>query len=608
MVIFADGYYAGAHANFDGDKSYLIVMDGMTGFAAMEPVRQANAQGFAEALMRVLLRFGLCHTIVLDKDSKFFGTFRQVVDLLNLNPHVISGENHNAMLVERLNRFLDKGLRVMTNERESVRIAAEGILLLIYAWNSAPIPGTDLPRCLVAIGRVFHFPMDFSANKHLELTASPSKIESYAKDQATLLSFSRALAKVLLEEHRTYHRELINSRRPDPRQFEVGDIVFAKRATKSVASKGRVGKLMYPMTGPWKVIEKLNGASYRIEHSLRKGHIEKKHASMLSPYPLELILFEPIDGPDSRFGQINKPISKSPFIDAGINGFQPIQPFKLPINYTSTSPNDDFYWPSVSELNDELFPFPWEPGEIPSTSDLDDDVEDSPVMYHGPPPKPPIVSTHHTVPSIADLAPAIIRSTDRLFFISFNFSAQKYHEWRLVRVALEDSMSLHPSCLQDGRFIVEFYIPHAGDIRYNCINKRFWLQYHTLADSVAPIELAQTHLVKPSDTSEQYARRKNLRPLRQWVNLTHKDTYIHGPFEFASINGRKTRDRVSLEDWKILVSNSTLYDNKPPELDLPTYSIHVNRGVHCSFFSPALRKQLHAVASALQVSGDSVTC
>jgi hypothetical protein len=82
MVIFADGFAAGAHANFDGDKTYLITMDGMTGFAVMEPVRQTNAKGFAEALMRILLRFGLCHTLVLDKDSKFFGVFREVVALL----------------------------------------------------------------------------------------------------------------------------------------------------------------------------------------------------------------------------------------------------------------------------------------------------------------------------------------------------------------------------------------------------------------------------------------------------------------------------------------------------------------------------------------------
>ena len=117
MVLHVDGYQAGAAATFDGDSMFLVCACGMTSFGVLEPVKSKDAKGFAASLMRVLLRFGLCHTLVLDKDSKFFGVFREVVDLLNLNYHVLSSENHDAMLVERLNRFLNKGLKVMTNER-----------------------------------------------------------------------------------------------------------------------------------------------------------------------------------------------------------------------------------------------------------------------------------------------------------------------------------------------------------------------------------------------------------------------------------------------------------------------------------------------------------
>ena len=74
------------------------------------------------------------------------------------------------------------------------------------------------------------------------------------------------------------------------------DIVFARCATRSIASKGRVGKLEYKFTKPWKIIEPLKGASYAIEHCLTPTRMEKKHASDLTPYPLELIPFKPIDG------------------------------------------------------------------------------------------------------------------------------------------------------------------------------------------------------------------------------------------------------------------------------------------------------------------------
>ena len=94
--------------------------------------------------MKIMLQQSINHTLVLDKDSKFLGVFRQVVDLLQLNCHTLSGGHHGGQLVERVNRFLNKGLRVMTNERESFRVALESILLLIYAWNSSPIPGTVL--------------------------------------------------------------------------------------------------------------------------------------------------------------------------------------------------------------------------------------------------------------------------------------------------------------------------------------------------------------------------------------------------------------------------------------------------------------------------------
>jgi hypothetical protein len=49
--------------------------------------------------------------------------------------------------------------------------------------------------------------------------------------------------------------------------------------------------------------------------------------------------------------------------------------------------------------------------------------------------------------------------------------AGDYHEWCLVRVAFNDSIGAYPSCLQMGRFLVDFYIMHPADIRYNATNQ-----------------------------------------------------------------------------------------------------------------------------------------
>ena len=229
----------------------------------MEPVSYPSATTFASAIPKILLRYGFCHTSVLDKDSKFFGVCREALDLLKINCHVLSGGNNNPMLVERVNRYLNKGLKIMTNERESVRIALEAILLLLYAWNSCPIPGTDISRSLVAIGCKFAFPIDYSTGKHWELVSSPSTVTTYSKDLAKCLAATREVAELLVKEHRNYQREFINANRPNPRIYAICDIVFARWAVRSDKRRALVpGKLFLSCPAPpmvWSIVNKPDG-------------------------------------------------------------------------------------------------------------------------------------------------------------------------------------------------------------------------------------------------------------------------------------------------------------------------------------------------------------
>ncbi len=64
------------------------------------------------------------------------------------------------------------------------------------------------------------------------------------------------------------------------------------------------------------------------------------------------------------------------------------------------------------------------------------------------------------------------------------------------------------------------------------------------------------------------------------VNLNHGDTYINGPFDFAIVNGRKSRDRIGQEAWDALVARQSMFSNPLPRFDLPTYSIHVDHGTY----------------------------
>ncbi len=150
-----------------------------------------------------------------------------------------------------------------------------------------------------------------------------------------------------------------------------------------------------------------------------------------------------------------------------------------------------------------------------------------------------------------------------------------------VPVAFADSISLYPSALQDGRFLVEFYVLHPSDVRYNATNQRYWLQYSE-QDGISNGHL-DAHLITPSDNSEDRAKCHYLRPIRCWVNLTHGDTYVYGPFDFATVRGRKTRNRIDQSSRDVLAAKSSMFSNPVPRCNLSTYSIHVDRGIHIIF-------------------------
>jgi hypothetical protein len=325
------------------------------------------------------------------------------------------------------------------------------------------------------------------------------------------------VAELLVKEQHVYHCEHIHSHRPDPKIYLVGDIVFACQAVRSDATRGQLDKLTYPFTRLWRVIAKLHNTLYKLKHCLTKSK-EKKHTSDLSPYPVELIPFQPLDGADNQYGQLYQKFKGHPYGEVGIKWFMPPTPFAIPIQFLQTNADLSFQWPTLAKLNDELHP-------------------------DGPPPPTPTCLIPST-PLANTLAQRIINSTNRLFFISrkIDGSVDNIRKWRLIGIALAPTMAYYPLCLDDGCYAVDFYIFHPADFWCNAINRRFWIQYHNGDDLSGPCSSLDKHLIHPSDTSTAYAKRNKLLPVRRFLNLTHPDTYIHGPFNIATINGRKSCD------------------------------------------------------------------
>ncbi len=69
------------------------------------------------------------------------------------------------------------------------------------------------------------------------------------------------------------------------------------------------------------------------------------------------------------------------------------------------------------------------------------------------------------------------------------------------------------------------------------------------------------HLVCLYESSNDYATQQKLLPFCKWLNLTHQDTFIHGPFDFSTANGHKTWCHISQPDWDILKAYCDMFHN-----------------------------------------------
>ena len=88
--------------------------------------------------------------------------------------------------------------------------------------------------------------------------------------------------------------------------------------------------------------------------------------------------------------------------------------------------------------------------------------------------KPPAI----LIPDIGPLTACLYTSSNKLFFISHQTPGSSVVEWTLVQANLAASLQVHPTTLQDGCVLADFYICHPSDKQYSVTNQRYWLHYH----------------------------------------------------------------------------------------------------------------------------------
>ena len=468
-----------------------------------------------------------------------------------------------------LTDFLNQSITIFGVDRKSIRVFVEGALMVAYAWNSAPVAATNMSRSLVVCGREFHFPIDFTSRQHLTWDTSYANVTAYADVTLELLEKCREVYKVLIHEHRAYHRELRNAQVSKPHKFKKDDIVFTRVQVQSNKARGIVKKLQYVTRGPYRVINTLKSGSYELLLSNGKSTaVIKKHGNEVFNCPREITPHQHLDCSDHKFGSINKPVVPHPYELASIKGFNKSNPWETgKVALALLVPDEIPKFPSVEELDDEIDSWPnsinpFIQDEQPCKSDKDSKgyvqghtSGDSDQVHN--------IQINATVTRpLSVLINELIQSDDKLYFISYSAPNQSRKEWKLVRINLQLSMSKNCECLQDGRFLAEFFTGHTHDESLDFPNKRYWLEYHE-TDKVKILS-QKYFLISPTDIASKRAGYKHLVPYREYIQLKDPAVNLHGPFDFATINGYKSRDKISILDWNILRSLSKYYDNQAP--------------------------------------------
>ena len=528
----------------DGNKGYLLnAMCDITQFAVATPTFNTTAAHMATLFMEnVVLTFGMCAVVVIDDGSPFKGVFKELCDILRIQYWVLARKNHKGLSVERFHRFMNKVETIAGTDRGTHDGFIRTAKTAQFAWNSAPIDGTDVVRSLAAVGRAFRFPLDVELSPSPSLNdESNSHLFQYLRDVSNESQFALSIVQILVEERRQSHQDRHNKDKT-PAAFKVGDIVKAHVQVQSNASKGQVGKLSYQARGPFKIITDLGQQSFEVQKLDKPDSAIRKYKSAdLYLLPPSLFPPEPLDMMDQRYlNYENAPIVSPLRKPLGIELFNEVHFHPKPPTTTNVTTN------LPSNSIDTIAFQSHENRGIPATLDrayLRDPLCDD---------QTPIETLDEPFSmSSVDLHTAINTSTDKLFFIQYTPAGTMRPRWYLVQIDLISTAELNPQWKTTGKYFCVFLARHPTDKDKSDEFARWWpdwYQYHK-CKTTQDIIYGDRVLFRPSviPNSEKYI---------QWaeeVDLTQPAVRLLGPFNFERITSiNRTRNKVHNEHWMSL--------------------------------------------------------
>ena len=314
-ILNVDLLMPGHFEDKSGNVALMNVICDMTQFVIIVPVPDEVASTLAEHFMyHVLIKFGICHLVILDDGSPFKGVFSTMCKALRINYDILDKRTHKGLLVKNFHRFLNKTVTIAVEDRGSNDVFVAADVAAEYAWNTSPIDGTDIFCSVPTLGRELQFPIDVDISTlPLLVSNNNDSVVSYLRLTDSNRHFATAILKILIEDRRTAHVERINnninivSMRPD-------DFVMDRTAVQSDKSKDKVAKLNYVTRGSFQIVQGTGrgGCIVRKLHKLDSPEL-KFMSEDLYILPPSLKSCEPVDSSDTRYpNQSHAPIT-NPF-------------------------------------------------------------------------------------------------------------------------------------------------------------------------------------------------------------------------------------------------------------------------------------------------------
>ena len=211
-VITMDIWHPGRAASLRNKESHvLICLDTMTGFASATFVPALDSDTITTAAFTSFFTtHGLPKLTIIDAGNEFAGTLQTMCTGIGLPFYTVSRGNHKAILCERFNRYLNKVQRIHAADCETYQDFAIGTIFAVYAWNAAPVDGTNIIRSYAAIGREFPFPIDIEREPIIPRENQNTGEQTLNHIEATFPLFQkqRELLRYLNDDRCAHHRDL----------------------------------------------------------------------------------------------------------------------------------------------------------------------------------------------------------------------------------------------------------------------------------------------------------------------------------------------------------------------------------------------------------------